>query len=85
MLIRRHGEISIGSTLCPGLGHANLVLGSTEDTARCGLLLEHLLLACVGVADLNQMFVASRLSYWCVVEVLDDLFADVPSLEPDYD
>jgi hypothetical protein len=82
LLIRRHAKISIGSTLCPGLGYANLVLSGSEDASRCRLLLEHLLLLCVGIANLNQVLVTSGLGYWGVVEVLDDLLAGIPSLEP---
>jgi hypothetical protein len=74
---RRDGEVAFGRAQCPSLGNTDLVLRSTEDTASCGLLLQHLLLVCIGKADLNEVLFAAGLRHRSVVELFDDLVADI--------
>lgn len=60
---------------------AILELSGTELTSSSSLLLKHLLLVCVGVADLHDVFLTTLLRDRCVVECLDDFFADITRLE----
>jgi hypothetical protein len=63
------------------LRNADFVLSSAEDAAGSRLLLEHLLFVGIGVADLDEMFVTSRLGNGRVVEGLDNLLAYITRLK----
>jgi hypothetical protein len=78
---RRGGEVAIRCTQRPSLSNTDLIFGSTEDTTGRSLLLQHLLLMCVGETDLDEMFIATRHGDGGVVELLDDFVADVTGLE----
>lgn len=83
LLVRRKSQIAVGGAQGSSLSDANFILGRAEDSTRRGLLFEHLLLMRVGVADLNEMFLAARLGNRRVVKLADDLLADFASFEPD--
>lgn len=61
--------------------HTPFEFVGAEGTSGSRVLLEDLLLMGVGVANLDEMFLAARLVDRSVVESLDDLFADLPRLE----
>jgi hypothetical protein len=56
-------------------------LGGTEVAGGRSLLLEHLLLMSVRVANLDRVLFSARLGDHRVVEGLDDFLADIASLE----
>jgi hypothetical protein len=58
-----------------------LELGGPELTSGSSLLLQHLLLVRVGITNLHDMLLATMLGDWCVVQRLDDFFADVARFE----
>jgi hypothetical protein len=58
-----------------------LEFGSTEAASGRSLLLEHLLLMSVGVADLDGVLFAAGLGDRGVVEALDDFLADLAGFE----
>jgi hypothetical protein len=60
---------------------ANFELGSTELTCCSSLLLEHLLFVGIRVADLHYVLFAPRLANGSIVQLFDDLLADVTVLE----
>jgi hypothetical protein len=64
-----------------GLKTSVLELGSAELTSSGGLLLKHLLLVRIGVSDLDDVLVATFTADGSVVELLDDLLADIATLE----
>jgi hypothetical protein len=69
------------AALAPGLS-SELILSGAELASGLSLLLERLLLLCVGVSDLNLHFFAVVLDGE-VVELLDDFFAGLSRLESD--
>jgi hypothetical protein len=69
------------AALAPGLS-SELILSGAELASGLSLLLERLLLLCVGVSDLNLHFFTIVLDGE-VVELLDDLFAGLTRLESD--
>ena len=78
---RGDGEVSVGRAKCPSLSNTDLILRSTEDAASCGLLFQHLLLMCIGKTNLDEVLFAAGLGHRSVVELLDNLVADVARLE----
>jgi hypothetical protein len=76
-LIRRNGEEAVRANTAAGLSNTDFVLGSTEDSASSGLLFEHLLIVRVRIAYLDDMFLSTVLRDRGVVELPDDLLADV--------
>jgi hypothetical protein len=92
-LLELVGSISVGAdvihalwsrrnqTAALGLDASKLEFGGTELTSGSSLLLEHLLLLSVRVADLDGVLFAARLSDDAIVEVLDDLLADITRFE----
>lgn len=60
---------------------AELELSSAELTSGGSLLFEHLLLMCVGVANLNYVLLSAWLGDRSIVELLDDILTDIPGLK----
>lgn len=74
---------AVEETAATGLKTSILEFSSAELTSGGGLLLKHLLLVCIGVADLDDVLLTSLAAHRGVVELLDDILADVSCLEAD--
>jgi hypothetical protein len=77
-----HAFSTMKEVTTAGLKATILEFSSAELTSGSRLLLEHLLLLCVCIADLDNMLLTSDTAHCCVVELLDDFFANLATLKP---
>jgi hypothetical protein len=75
------GRLRWEHTSAKSLGTAELELCSTKLTSSGCLLLQKLLLMSVRVANLDHMVLSAWLLDNSIVELLDDIFADVTRFE----
>ena len=64
-----------------GLNATVFKLCGTELSGSCSLLLEHLLLMSIRIANLDDMLLSTRLRHRSVVELVNDFFTNITRLE----
>jgi len=79
-----HAFSTMDEMTTSGLKAAVLEFGGAELTSGGGLLFKHLLFLRVGVADLDDMLLASRTVHCSIVELIDDFSTNVTTLEPKF-
>jgi hypothetical protein len=70
-----------GKRTATSLNATKLELSRTKLTSCSCLLLEHLLLVGVGISDLDDVLFSAGFGYWSVVELLNDVLADLARLK----